>query len=434
MKKLKYFNILKKKISSKSLNVGIVGLGYVGLPLALAFAKQNVKIIGLDNDLKKIKTLKRGKSYIKTISNKEIKLNSKLTIFSNKNNIIKKCDVVIFCLPTPLTKNFEPDLSYVENTFNEVSKYFKKNTLICLESTTYPGTTEDIFANNLKKKFIIGENIFLGYSPEREDPGNKKFSIDKITKVVAGYSKNCLNLMDTLYSIITKTYKVSNLKTAETTKLFENIFRSVNIGLVNEMKIICDKMKLDVHEIIDAAKTKPFGYMEFRPGPGLGGHCIPIDPFLLTWKAKEYGVNTRFIELSGQINSEMPNYVCNKIVNHFAKTTINRKPKILIIGLSYKKNTDDIREAPSLKIIEILNKINFEIVYYDDYFPKFPKSRNCNFTKKKYDIYKNKMKDIDLAVLVTDHDNFDYNYIYKNAKHIVDTRGKFKKSKKVTFA
>ncbi len=434
MKKSKYFNILKKKISSKSLNVGIVGLGYVGLPLALAFAKQNVKIIGLDNDLKKIKTLKRGKSYIKTISNKEIKLNSKLTIFSNKNNIIKKCDVVIFCLPTPLTKNFEPDLSYVENTFNEVSKYFKKNTLICLESTTYPGTTEDIFANNLKKKFIIGENIFLGYSPEREDPGNKKFSIDKITKVVAGYSKNCLNLMDTLYSIITKTYKVSNLKTAETTKLFENIFRSVNIGLVNEMKIICDKMKLDVHEIIDAAKTKPFGYMEFRPGPGLGGHCIPIDPFLLTWKAKEYGVNTRFIELSGQINSEMPNYVCNKIVNHFAKTTINRKPKILIIGLSYKKNTDDIREAPSLKIIEILNKINFEIVYYDNYFPKFPKSRNCNFTKKKYDIYKNKMKDIDLAVLVTDHDNFDYNYIYKYAKHIVDTRGKFKKSKKVTFA
>ena len=434
MKKLKYFNILKKKISSKSLNVGIVGLGYVGLPLALAFAKQNVKIIGLDNDLKKIKTLKRGKSYIKTISNKEIKLNSKLTIFSNKNNIIKKCDVVIFCLPTPLTKNFEPDLSYVETTFNEVSKYFKKSTLICLESTTYPGTTDDIFANNLKKKFTIGENIFLGYSPEREDPGNKKFSIDKITKVVAGYSKNCLNLMDTLYSIITKTYKVSNLKTAETTKLFENIFRSVNIGLVNEMKIICDKMKLDVHEIIDAAKTKPFGYMEFRPGPGLGGHCIPIDPFLLTWKAKEYGVNTRFIELSGQINSEMPNYVCNKIVNHFAKTTINGKPKILIIGLSYKKNTDDIREAPSLKIIEILNKINFEIVYYDNYFPKFPKSRNCNFTKKKYDIYKNKMKDIDLAVLVTDHDNFDYNYIYKYAKHIVDTRGKFKKSKKVTFA
>lgn len=434
MKKLKYFNNLKKKISSKSLNVGIVGLGYVGLPLALAFAKQNVKIIGLDNDLKKIKTLKRGKSYIKTISNKEINQNSKLIIFSNKNNIIKKCDVVIFCLPTPLTKNFEPDLSYVDNTFNEVSKYFKESTLICLESTTYPGTTDDIFANNLKKKFTIGENIFLGYSPEREDPGNKKFSIDKITKVVAGYSKNCLNLMDALYSIITKTYKVSNLKTAETTKLFENIFRSVNIGLVNEMKIICDKMKLDIHEIIDAAKTKPFGYMEFRPGPGLGGHCIPIDPFLLTWKAKEYGVNTRFIELSGQINSEMPNYVCNKIVNHFAKTTINRKPKILIIGLSYKKNTDDIREAPSLKIIEILNKINFEIVYYDDYFPKFPKSRNCNFTKKKYDIYKNKMKDIDLAVLVTDHDNFDYNYIYKNAKHIVDTRGKFKKSKKVTFA
>ena len=309
-----------------------------------------------------------------------------------------------------------------------------KGTLICLESTTYPGTTEELFAKKLNKKFLIGEDIFLGYSPEREDPGNKKFSIDKITKVVSGYTKNCLNLMVKLYSIITETHKVSNLKTAETTKLFENIFRSVNIGLVNEMKIICDKMKIDVNEIIDAAKTKPFGYMEFRPGPGLGGHCIPIDPFLLTWKAKEYGVNTKFIELSGQINSEMPQYVCDKIINYFAKKTIKRKPKILILGLSYKKNTDDIREAPSLKIIEILDKINFEIVYYDNYFKKFPKSRNCNFSKKKYDIYKNKMKDIDLVVLVTDHDNFDYDYIYKKSKHIVDTRGKFRKTKKVTFA
>ncbi len=434
MKKLKYFNIQKKKILSKSLNLGIVGLGYVGLPLALAFAKKNINIIGLDNDLKKINTLKKGKSYIKTISNKDIKLNSKVMQFSNKQNLIRKCDVVIFCLPTPLTKNFEPDLTYVENTFNEVSKYFKKGSLICLESTTYPGTTEDIFAKKLEKKFSIGNDIFLGYSPEREDPGNKKFTIDKITKVVSGYNKNCLSLMDMLYSIITKTYKVSSLQTAETTKLFENIFRSVNIGLVNEMKIICDKMKLDINEIIDAAKTKPFGYMEFRPGPGLGGHCIPIDPFLLTWKAKEYGVNTKFIELSGQINSQMPNYVCDKIINHFTKIIIKKKPKILILGLSYKKNTDDIREAPSIKIIEILNKTNFEVVYFDNYFPKFPKSRNCNFTKKKYDIYRNKMRDIDLAVLVTDHDNFDYGYIYKNAKHIVDTRGKFKKSKKVTFA
>lgn len=434
MNKLKYFNFQKKKILSKSLNVGIIGLGYVGLPLALAFAKQNINTIGLDSDLQKIKDLKKGKSYIKTISNKEIIQNLKKTNISNKKSIIKKCDVVIFCLPTPLTKNFEPDMSYVKNTFNEVLDYFKKGSLICLESTTYPGTTEELFADKLKRRFLIGEDIFLGYSPEREDPGNKKFSIDKITKVVSGYTKNCLYLMEKLYSIITKTHKVSNLKTAETTKLFENIFRSVNIGLVNEMKIICDKMKLDVNEIIDAAKTKPFGYMEFRPGPGLGGHCIPIDPFLLTWKAKEYGVNTKFIELSGQINSEMPHYVCDKIIKYFAKKNIKRKPKILILGLSYKKNTDDIREAPSLKIIEILDKINFEILYYDNYFQKFPKSRNYNFSKKKYDIYKNKMKDIDLVVLVTDHDNFDYDYIYKNAKQIVDTRGKFKKTKKVIFA
>ena len=434
MKKSKYFVSLKKKILSKSLNIGIVGLGYVGLPLALAFAKQNINIIGLDSDPIKINFLKKGKSYIKTIQNKEIQINKKRILFTTQKNIIKKCDVVIFCLPTPLTKNFEPDLSYVKNTFLEISKYFKKGSLICLESTTYPGTTDDIFAKKLKSKFVLGNNIFLGYSPEREDPGNKKFTIDKITKVVSGFSANCLQLVDKLYSIITKTHKVSSLQTAETTKLFENIFRSVNIGLVNEMKIICEKMNLDIHEIIDAAKTKPFGYMEFRPGPGLGGHCIPIDPFLLTWKAKEFGVNTKFIELSGQINSEMPQYVCNKIINHFTKFNHLKKPKILILGLSYKKNTDDIREAPSLKIIEILNKTNFDIVFYDPYFSKFPKSRNCNFTKKKFDIYKNKMKDIDLVVLITDHDNLDYDYIYNNAKHILDTRGKFKKSKKVTSA
>lgn len=434
MKKSSYYKYLKKKISSKSFNLGVVGLGYVGLPLLLAFAKKNIKIVGIDNDIMKINKLNNGLSYIKNIDKKEIINNKKKIQFSTKYNLLKKCDVIIFCLPTPLTKNFEPDMSYVSNSFDQTLKYFKKGALIILESTTYPGTTEDLFAKKLINKFAIGKDIFLGYSPEREDPGNHIFSIEKITKIVSGYSKTCVDLVDSLYSLITKTYKVSNLKTAETTKLFENIFRSVNIGLVNEMKIICDKMNLDVHEIINAASTKPFGYMEFRPGPGLGGHCIPIDPFLLTWKAKEFGINTKFIELSGQINSEMPRYVCEKIINYFTKITIKKKPKILILGLSYKKNTDDIREAPSLKIIEILNKSNYDIVYYDTYFPKFPKSRNCNFKKKKYDIYKNNMKDIDLVALITDHDNFDYNFIFKNAKHIVDTRGKFKKSKKVTLA
>lgn len=434
MKKSSYYKYLKKKISSKSFNLGVVGLGYVGLPLLLAFAKKSIKIFGIDNDILKINKLNNGLSYIKNIDKKEIINNKKKIQFSTKYNLLKKCDVIIFCLPTPLTKNFEPDMSYVSNSFDQTLKYFKKGALIILESTTYPGTTEDLFAKKLINKFTIGKDIFLGYSPEREDPGNDIFTIEKITKIVSGYSKTCVDLVDSLYSSITKTYKVSNLKTAETTKLFENIFRSVNIGLVNEMKIICDKMNLDVHEIINAASTKPFGYMEFRPGPGLGGHCIPIDPFLLTWKAKEFGINTKFIELSGQINSEMPRYVCEKIINYFTKIKIKKKPKILILGLSYKKNTDDIREAPSLKIIEILNKSNYDIVYYDTYFPKFPKSRNCNFKKKKYDIYKNKMKDIDLVALITDHDNFDYNFIFKNAKHIVDTRGKFKKSKKVTIA
>lgn len=434
MKKSSYYKYLKKNISSKSFNLGVVGLGYVGLPLLLAFAKKSIKIFGIDNDILKINKLNNGLSYIKNIDKKEIINNKKKIQFSTKYNLLKKCDVIIFCLPTPLTKNFEPDMSYVSNSFDQTLKYFKKGALIILESTTYPGTTEDLFAKKLINKFTIGKDIFLGYSPEREDPGNDIFTIEKITKIVSGYSKTCVDLVDSLYSLITKTYKVSNLKTAETTKLFENIFRSVNIGLVNEMKIICDKMNLDVHEIINAASTKPFGYMEFRPGPGLGGHCIPIDPFLLTWKAKEFGINTKFIELSGQINSEMPRYVCEKIINYFTKIKIKKKPKILILGLSYKKNTDDIREAPSLKIIEILNKSNYDIVYYDTYFPKFPKSRNCNFKKKKYDIYKNKMKDIDLVALITDHDNFDYNFIFKNAKHIVDTRGKFKKSKKVTIA
>ena len=428
MKKSKYFLALNKKIDKKTVKVGIIGLGYVGLPLAISFVKNKINVVGIDTDIKKINLLKKNRSYINTISNKEIFSHKKFFTFTNKLSSVNKCNIIIFCLPTPLKKNFDPDVSFIKNSFNTTYPYLKRGTMICLESTTYPGTTDELVAEKLKKKFLLGNDFFLSYSPEREDPGNKKYSIEKITKIVSGYSHNCLALCKNLYSKITKVHEVSTLRAAETTKLFENIFRSVNIGLVNEMKMICDKMNLDIHEIIDAAKTKPFGYMEFRPGPGLGGHCIPIDPFLLTWKAKEYGINTKFIELSGQINAEMPNYVCNKIFDYFLKKKYYKKPSIVIVGISYKKNTDDIRESPSLKIIEILNKSNFNVFFYDPFFSKMPSTRKYKLNNKRYDIYKNKLKKIDLVVLVTDHDNLDYNFIYKNSNHIIDTRGKFKKS------
>ena len=427
-----YFEDLKNKIYTKKAVICIIGLGYVGLPLLKKFTDENFKVIGFDSDKKKINLLKNKKTYIDYIQLTKKNFGN-LIPTCNPSDIIK-ANIIIFCLPTPLNKNKEPDLTIIKNVFQQIKFFCKKGQLIILESTSYPGTTEEIFIEGLKNKFKFGIDYFVGYSPEREDPGNKIFNISNITKVVSGYSSKCKSLTNDLYKHLTKTYSVSSLKTAEMTKLFENIFRSVNIGLVNELKVLLEKMDIDIYEVIDAASTKPFGFMPFFPGPGLGGHCIPIDPFYLTWKAKEFDTHTRFIELAGEINGKMPDYVLKKTseaLNSHKKSIKNSK--ILILGISYKKNIDDIRESPSLKIINLLLESGASVSYSDKYFDNFPKNSHLNNSKiKNFSISRKNLSSFDACILITDHDYFDYELILSSSKLIVDTRGRYKiKNKKV---
>jgi UDP-N-acetyl-D-glucosamine dehydrogenase len=440
MKFQKYKKLDKKKIA-------IIGLGYVGLPLIIKFLNsKKYDVIGIDNDVSKINLLKKGKSYISHISNNEAKLVAENSFnLTNNYKSIKKADSVIFTLPTPITKNKDPDMTYISSALQSAKNYFTKNQLVVLESTVYPGATADYFLPIFKEKNLIaGKNIFLGYSPEREDPGNINFNISNIIKLVSGYSKKCLLRCEELYSSINiKTKKVSSIKTAEVTKLYENIFRSVNIGLVNEMKLISDKMNLDIHEIIDAAKTKPFGFKAFYPGPGLGGHCIPIDPYLLTWKAKQYDLHTKFVELSADINNSMPNFVIEKIsdsLNIIKKNFSNSK--IFIIGVAYKKNVNDVRESPSLKIIESLHAKGVKIFYHDDYIKKVNiKISKKDFSLRKKDyllksikLNKKNLETSDLVCIVTDHDYINYELIKKYSRIIVDCRGRFKSKKNIIKA
>lgn len=420
--------------------IAIIGLGYVGLPLLNKFIQsKKYEVIGIDNNNQRIDSLKKGKSYISHISNLEIKfIKEKSKNLTSSYKVLKECHYIIFTLPTPLTKNKDPDMNYISSALESSKKYFKKNQLIILESTVYPGATEEYFVPVFEEQgFKVGKNIFLGYSPEREDPGNQNYNISNITKIVSGFSKICTKKSEEIYnSINIKTKKVSSIKTAEITKLYENIFRSVNIGLVNEMKLISDKMKLDIHEIIDAAKTKPFGFKAFYPGPGLGGHCIPIDPYLLTWKAKQYDQNTKFIELSADINNSMPNFVIQKIndgLNQIKKNFSNSK--ILIIGVAYKKNVNDIRESPAIKIIKELVNRGSEVYYHDNFI------KNLNIKSKKKIIKINSVKiektnllNSDLVCVVTDHDYINYNLIKKFSRIIVDCRGKYKNKRNILKA
>ena len=358
---------------------------------------------------------------------------------------ITNVDVIIICVPTPLGVHNEPDLSYIHGTLDNIKPHLKEDQLLILESTTYPGTTEEIlvpFIENIHEtssmihdtsKFTLGVNFFLGYSPEREDPGNKNYTTKTIPKVVSGVTDNCLELTKALYDqIVDQTVPVSSPKVAEMTKIMENIHRAVNIGLVNELKMVADKMDIDIYEVINAAATKPFGFTPYYPGPGLGGHCIPIDPFYLTWKAKEIGMNTRFIELAGEINTAMPHYVVQKAgeaLNSVGKA-INGS-KILVLGLAYKKNVDDTRESPSLMIMDILMKKRANVSYSDPYLPKTPEIRKYNFDLTSIELTTENIQQFDLVLLVTDHDNFDYGLIEKEAKLIVDSRGKMKPDKNV---
>ena len=426
-----FFNNLKKKIEKKNLIVGVVGLGYVGLPLANVFVKKNIKVYGFDTDIEKINIINSGKSYINYFKDRDIKLMLKKNFecFSDFRKI-NKVDVIILCLPTPLNKNKTPDMKYIKNSMREIKKYLVEGQTISLESTTYPGTTREVIATELKK-FNIGKNFFLIYSPEREDPGNKKFSISETPKIVGGYSNNCLQIAFLLYKILTnKVIKVSSLETAEFTKLLENIYRSVNIGMINEMKLLTSKMKINIFEVIKAAKTKPFGFQAFYPGPGYGGHCIPIDPFLLSWRAEKYKFDTKFIKLSGKINENMPNIIVRKICSVMQQ---KKNQKILILGAAYKKNVDDIRESPSLKIMKLLEKKSINYDYFDPYVKKISSSRNYKGQIKSIKLNYQNFKKYLMTVVVTDHDVLDYEKILKNSKIILDARGRyaFDKSSKI---
>ncbi len=424
---------LISKIKNKKSVIGVIGLGYVGLPLAIRFSVEGFKVVGFDVDKEKVKMLNGGESYIKHIKRDDIAsmANEGFTA-TVKFDEISNVDVIIICVPTPLGVHNEPDLSYITETLNSIKPYLKEDQLLILESTTYPGTTEEEIIPFIKSAsnsslFNIGKNFFIGYSPEREDPGNKKFSTKTIPKVVSGVTENCLDLTKALYDrIVDKTVPVSSPKVAEMTKILENIHRAVNIGLVNELKIVANKMDIDIYEVINAAATKPFGFTPYYPGPGLGGHCIPIDPFYLTWKAKEVGMNTRFIELAGEINTLMPHYVIQEVgeaLNSVGKAI--KGSKILVLGLAYKKNVDDLRESPSLELIDILVDKGALVDYSDPYFKSIPRTRKHQIELNAKELSDDTLKNMDLVLLATDHDEFDYDLIKKNSKMIIDTRGRF---------
>jgi len=412
---------LCEKIKSKKANIGIIGMGYVGIPLGLEFSRNGFVVIGFDNDEKRVKDINAGKQVMKHIASAEMKEfienNGSST---NEFSKIKNVDCLIICVPTPLDEHEQPDMGYVENATQEIEKYLKKGQLIVLESTTYPGTTREVVKPILEKsKMKAGKDFFLAYSPEREDPGNKEFSVSKIPKVMGGYTNNCLKVTSLLYkNIVTKTVEVSSMETAEATKLMENIFRAVNIAMVNELKLVLDRMDVNIWEVVDAAKTKPFGFMPFYPGPGMGGHCIPIDPFYLSWKAKEYNTEAKFIELAGEINRKMSENIAHRIgrgLNDHKKSV--KGSNIMILGVAYKKDIDDIRESPALRIMELLEYKGAKVCYHDPYVKKVKSLKNTDFTKKN-------IEKQDLILITTDHTNVDYDLLAKHAKLIIDTRNR----------
>ena len=420
---------LIEKFNSNTAVVAVIGLGYVGLPLVFALYGK-FKVLGFDVDQSKIESLNNNCSYIKNFTDADIvKLNQSGKFQASCDlNILRQADAILICVPTPLTKNREPEMSYVLKTADTISKILHKGQLIVLESTTYPGTTKELLQPILEStKLKAGQDFFLGYAPEREDPGNKKFTAIDIPKVVGADDPISKRIIIALYAqVAPEVVPVSSTATAEAVKILENIFRCVNVALVNELKIIFDKMNINIWEVIEAAKTKPFGFMPFYPSPGLGGHCIPIDPFYLTWKAKEYGVATRFIELAGEINNSMPRYVILKLRDalddRFAK--VLNGSKILIVGMAYKKNVDDIRESPALVILkELINKKSY-VDYFDPYIAKIPKMRAYPelFNIFSISLTIENVQKYDAVIICTDHDNIDYQLLIDNSKLIIDTR------------
>lgn len=423
--------------SSIDFDIAIIGLGYVGIPLAMKFVMSGKTVVGIDLDSNKCKSINKGISGLSHIENYKISEMLERGFYASCDfENISRSKAIIFCVPTPLDNNRNPDLSFILSAMNCSLPFLRSQQLISLESTTFPGTTSEVLLPIIESAgFKVGKNIFLIYSPEREDPGNKEFHLSNTPKLVGGITKDCLKKGIELYeNIVEQVISVGSTEIAEMSKLFENIFRMVNIGLVNEMKIVCDSMDIDINEVIDAAATKPFGFMPFRPGPGLGGHCIPIDPYYLSWRAKEFGITPKFIELAGEININMPSFVVSKVMSVVSKI---KKPvcdiKVLVLGLSYKKNVDDARESPSSVILDLLSKHQFKISYSDPFITSY-KIRSLPRILKSKKITPKLIKDHDLTILLTDHDAFNYSLIFEHSKLIIDTRNKFQRHSKVITA
>ncbi len=422
------YSSLLQKLEQHTATIGIIGLGYVGLPLAIEFAKAGFPVTGFDLDPVKVKNVNAGKGYIKHIPSSAVQeLSSRKCCKATSDfDLLAKVDCIIICVPTPLTKQREPDMSYIVGTAEQISTRLRKGQLVVLESTTYPGTTREILMPPLEKasKLKGGKDFFVAFSPEREDPGNKNFSTGTIPKVVGGLTKQCLKLAQTMYdAVITQTVPVSSPDAAEATKLLENIFRCVNIALVNELKVVFDRMDINVWEVINAAKSKPFGFMPFYPGPGLGGHCIPIDPFYLTWRAREFEIPTRFIELAGEVNTCMPEYVIERLMHALNEDKKSLKgSKILLMGLAYKKDVDDVRESPSFRLIELLHRHGAKVEYHDPFVAETHKMRKYNYSMKSVSLTAAKLKSVDAVLISTDHTDVDYKLIGQHAKLVIDTR------------
>lgn len=421
---------LVRKLNERSAIIGILGLGYVGLPLMRRFSEVGYRVLGFDIDRNKVEALNKGKSYIGHIPDAAI-AEARSRGFEATCDFARsaEADALIICVPTPLNPYREPDLSFVIGTIESVAPYLRKGQIVSLESTTYPGTTDEELKPRIEARGLrVGEDAFLVFSPEREDPANPNFTTRTIPKVCGGVTPACLEVGLALYGqVIDRVVPVSSARAAEMTKLLENIHRAVNIGLVNELKMLCDRMGLDIHEIIRAAATKPFGFVPYYPGPGLGGHCIPIDPFYLTWKARQYGFHTRFIELAGEINSGMPHWVVHKVMD-----ALNERGKalkganILVLGLAYKKNVDDTRESPSVEIMELLQEKGARLDYSDPYVPVFPRLRKAWFDLRSVELTPETIRQYDCIIIATNHDAFDYALLQKHAQLIVDTRGVYR--------
>lgn len=421
---------LLQKLSAREAVIGIVGLGYVGIPLALRFSAAGFRVLGFDIDAGRVSALNAGKSPIAHIPAAEVGAMVKGGFQATGDYArVQEADAIIICVPTPLSKHREPDLSFIVGTMNSIAPHLRAGQVLSLESTTYPGTTAEVLLPYVTRRgFRPGEDFYVIYSPEREDPGNPNFNTQSIPKIVGGTTEACRAVGQALYgAAIDKVVPVSSTQVAELTKLLENIHRAVNIGLVNEMKMIAEKMGIDIYEVIDAAATKPFGFTPYYPGPGLGGHCIPVDPFYLTWKAREYELSTHFIELAGEINRNMPNWVVEKITAALNDRNKSLKgSRILALGIAYKRDVDDMRESPAVRVMELLRDRNATIEYSDYKVPVFPKMREHHFDLRSVELTAKSVASYDCIVVLTDHTDFAYDFILEHAQLIVDTRGRYR--------